>query len=51
MDWYFLSVSLTLLFVILLGNVYFLADNAHPKDTHFGSSMVMRLVVVRAPPV
>ena len=46
MDWYFFAVVMTMVLVILLGNTYFLAHNAHPNDTKFGSSIVMRIFVV-----
>ena len=46
MDWYFLAVALVLLLVILIANTYFLAHNAHPQDTKFGSNMGMRVLVV-----
>ena len=46
MDWYFFAVVMTMVLVILLGNTYFLAHNAHPNDTKFGSSILMRIFVV-----
>ena len=47
MDWYFLAVAIALFMVLLIANTYFLAYNAHPSDTKFGSHTVMRIVVVR----
>ena len=46
MDWYYLSIALTLLFVLLIGNIYFLAHNAHSKDSAFGSNVLNRILVV-----
>ena len=46
MDWYYLTASLSCLFVLLIGNVYFLAHNAHSNDTKFGSNIGMRIIVV-----
>jgi hypothetical protein len=47
MDLYFLLSSLAFVFALLVFNVYFLARNAHPNDTKFGSHFVLRILVVR----
>jgi len=46
MDWYSLIAYLSCIFVLLVANIYFLAHNAHPNDTKFGSHFGMRIVVV-----
>jgi hypothetical protein len=46
LDWYVLGAALVALVVIFISNLYFLASYAHPKDTPFGSSKIMRFLVV-----
>lgn len=44
--WYVLGAALVFFVVIFVGNIYFLASYAHPNDTPFGKSILMRIVVV-----
>jgi LMBR1 domain-containing protein 1 len=46
LEWYILGAALVFFVIIVIGNIYFLAKYAHPKDTPFGSSIFMRIVVV-----
>lgn len=46
LDWYILGAAIIFFFLIIIGNIYFLAKYAHPKDTPFGSSIPMRIIVV-----
>jgi hypothetical protein len=46
MDWYAFAVAIALLIAVIIGNIYFLAYNAHPNDTKFGSNIIMRILVV-----
>ena len=46
MDLYFLLVAAIMLLILLIGNTYFLAHNAHSNDSSFGSNIVVRIIVV-----
>lgn len=46
MDYFVLVCGIIVLVVMLIGNVYFLAHNAHSNDTKFGSNIIMRIIVV-----
>lgn len=47
MDWYLLGAAIALTVVLIIFNIYFLAHYAHPNDTLFGQSILMRMFVVR----
>ncbi len=46
MDWYAIAVAIALVLVLLIGNIYFFAHNAHPNDSTFGSNIFMRALAV-----
>lgn len=46
MDWYAIGVAIALVLVLLIGNIYFFAHNAHPNDSSFGSNIFMRALAV-----
>eukprot|EP00347_Sterkiella_histriomuscorum_P002802 403366747 len=46
MDWYTVSVAIICLIILLIANIYFLANNAHPNDSPFGQNIIMRILVV-----
>jgi hypothetical protein len=47
MDWFILAYSIVFIVLLIVGNVYWLAHYAHPKDTAFGQSILIRALVVR----
>lgn len=46
LNYYILGVAVVFLILIIIACIYFLAYYAHPNDTPFGSSKLMRAFVV-----
>lgn len=44
---YIIVVSIVFLIISFIANLYFLAHYAHPNDTAFGQSKIMRLFAVK----
>jgi hypothetical protein len=46
-DPFLIAVTLIMTVILIVGNLYFVANDAHPADSAFGSSTFCKFIIVR----